>query len=254
VRRIALALLALPPWSGMAGAETLVTTLSSPLVAITSNYTGTQVVAFGAVERDAQTVARADGYDVVVTVRGPPQAMVVREKEPFGPIWINRQQQKFVQAPAFLSVLASRPLREITSGPLRRRLRVGLEAIVDAPGMTFDRGLADDPFRRALMRLKGREHLYVERERAVNFLTPTLFRVPITLPATAPPGPYTVEFALFVGGVILTRQENRFELVKSGFEQDVADIARDHATLYGLLTAAVSLAFGWIASVIFRRD
>jgi hypothetical protein len=68
-----------PAW-----AETLITSLSNHRVLINSNYTGTEIAVFGAIERDAQTVARATGYDVVVTVRGPRQFLTVREKERMG--------------------------------------------------------------------------------------------------------------------------------------------------------------------------
>ena len=78
-----------------ATAERLVAALSSHRVAITSNYTGGLGVAFGAIERDGQTVARAGNYDVVVTVTGPRQSIVVREKEPLGPMVRHGDDQWF---------------------------------------------------------------------------------------------------------------------------------------------------------------
>ena len=102
-----------------AAAETLVTSISHTRVLITSNYTGASIAVFGAIERDAQTVSRGAAYDIVVTVRGPRQALVVREKEPLGPVWLNQEQQKFPDAPAYLGVFSSRPLAEITSDVLR---------------------------------------------------------------------------------------------------------------------------------------
>ena len=240
--------------AGPAAAESLAVSLSSYRVAITSNYTGTQVVVFGAVERDAQTISRASPYDVVVTVRGPREAVVVREKQALGPIWINRAQKKFADAPAFMGVYASRALRDITTEPLRARFRVGLEALVAAPAFAIDRSASDPSFRAALLRLKTRERLFVEQEEGVAFLTPIFFRAPIPLPATAPPGTYEIEIKLFADSVPLVKQEVRFELVKAGFEQQAADFARDHGTLYGMGIAAMSLLFGWFASIIFRRD
>jgi uncharacterized protein (TIGR02186 family) len=240
--------------AGPAAAESLATALSSHRVLITSNYTGTAVAVFGAVERDAQTVSRGAGYDLVVTVKGPRQSLVVREKEKLGPVWLNREQQKFPDAPAYLAVLASRPLAEITSPTLRRRQRIGLHALLFAEDFTYDRGGADEPFRDALLRLKRREGLYLEQERGVTFLTPSLFRASIPLPATAPPGNYDVEVVLLADTVILARTQTSFELVKTGFEQQVGEIARDWAPLYGAMTAAVALLFGWFASVVFRRD
>ena len=68
---------------------------------INSNYTGTAIAVFGAIERDAQTVARASPYDVVVTVRGPGQFLDGAQKERLGPVWLNQEQQKFPEAPAY---------------------------------------------------------------------------------------------------------------------------------------------------------
>jgi hypothetical protein len=39
-----------------------------------------------------------------------------------------------------------------------------------------------------------------------------------------------------------------------GFEEQVGVIAREWSAVYGLVTAAGALFFGWLASVVFRRD
>ena len=237
-----------------ARSESLVASLSTSRVQITSNYTGASIVVFGAIEKDAQTIARAGSYDIVVTVRGPRAALVVREKEPMGPIWLNRERQPFPDVPLYIAVLSSRRVEEITTDALRNRLKVGLEAIVNAPDFTYSRGGADRPFRAALLRLQKQERLYIESGRGVTFLTSSLFRAPVPIPAIAPPGNYEVDVVLFADSVMLARSQTNFELVKTGFEQEVAAIARDWSLLYGLLVAATALMFGWIASVIFRRD
>ena len=249
----------LSAWTALGGAapaaaEALTASLSTDRVAITSNYTGASLAVFGLIERDAQTVARAGAYDVVVTVRGPRQSLVVREKEPFGPIWINRAQQKFVNVPVYLGVFASRPIEALTSEALRRRYRLGVDAAINAPDFPVGRGMLDDPFREALIRLRARERLYVERERAVAFLTPNLFRAAIPVPATAPPGRYDVEVALLSDSVLLARAQTGFELTKIGFEQRMGDLARNWPAAYGGVIAALALLFGWLASVVFRRD
>jgi uncharacterized protein (TIGR02186 family) len=251
--RLALAL-ALALAAAPAAAETVVASLSTSRVAITSNYTGASIVVFGAIERDAQTISRSGDYDIVVTVRGPRQPVVVREKEPVGPVWINRDQQRFFEVPLFLAVLSSRPLDEVTTEPLQRRLRIGLDAAVNAPDAAVERGQKADPFRQALIRLRRREGLYQENPRGVTFLTPSLFRAAVPLPATAPPGNYEVDVALFADNVLLSRAQTNFELVKIGFEQQVAALSREWSVFYGMIVAAIALASGWTASVIFRRD
>ncbi|AWN50005.1 hypothetical protein DK419_11800 [Methylobacterium terrae] len=239
---------------GPARAETLVVSLSFNRLAVTSTYTGTSVAVFGAVERDGQAAARSGGYDVVVTIRGPRQALTVREKEALGPVWVNRAQQKFAEVPSFLAVLSSRPLAAIADEATRRRLRLGLQAIVAAPDLTLTAPTPDDPFREALLRLRRGQRLFAESEAGVRFLSPSVFRTTAPLPATAPVGAYDVEVVLLAGGVPLARHEGRFDLVKSGVEQGIATFARDWSPAYGLAVGALALISGWLASVIFRRD
>jgi len=59
-----------------AQAERLIAALSTSRVLISSNFTGVDVVLFGSVERDGQTIARRGGYDIVVTVTGPRETVI----------------------------------------------------------------------------------------------------------------------------------------------------------------------------------
>ena len=59
---------------------------------------------------------------------------------------------------------------------------------------------------------------------------------------------------LLSDGAVVSRRSSSFEVAKSGFEDQVTAAARDHSLLYGAGIAGLSLLFGWIASVIFRRD
>ncbi len=252
--RLALALLAGLAGTAPAAAERLVLSLSSSLVTIGSNYTGARLVAYGIVERDAQSATRSGTYDVVITVRGPREALTVRRKDQVGPIWLNRSQLKFVQVPTYLAVNATRPLSEIMDQDRRRRFRLGIPAIVDAPEFSIDRGEGGDAFRAALIRLKERDALYKEEPRAVTFVTEGFFRSVIPLPATAPVGNYEVEVKLVADGLVVAHRDASFELVKTGFEEQITEAARDRPLTLGLATAALALVFGWFASVIFRRD
>ena len=69
-----------------------------------------------------------------------------------------------------------------------------------------------------------------------------------------PIGTYQVDIKLFSDGALVTRTETAFEIVKVGFEQFVATSARQNGLVYGLVTTAMALMTGWIASIVFRKD
>ena len=106
-RLIALAFAAMVAAMQPAAAERLVTALSTSRVLIASNFTGTDIVLFGSVERDAQTVARRGGYDIVVTVTGPRETIVTFRKQRVAGIWVNADSRTFVKVPNYLTVLTS---------------------------------------------------------------------------------------------------------------------------------------------------
>ncbi len=239
-----------------AQAERLITTLSTSRVLISSNFTGTDVVLFGSVERDAQTIARRGGYDIVVTVTGPRENVVTYRKERVFGIWVNTDSRNFVKAPSYLTVLSNRTINDIADINTLRRTQTGLARILLPQEISGDiaDSIRDDPFRQAFLRLKIERNLYRETQNGVTFLTPALFRAAIPIPDNAPTGSYDVDVKLFVDGALLTRTQTALEIVKVGFEQFVAVAAREHGLLYGLVTALMALVTGWFASVVFRRD
>jgi uncharacterized protein (TIGR02186 family) len=234
-----------------AAAERLVASLSNHTVLIASNYSGVELTLFGAIETDPASKLRAP-YDIVATVTGPRESLRERRKERVLGIWVNAESRTFIDPPAYLAVLSSGPLDNIASKAKQRLLQLG---IANTPLRELFHNLADDgPFRAALVELMEKRGLYSEEPNAVTFLTPTLFRAAIALPAQVPIGSYTVNVKLFAGGDLVTQSESAFGVAKVGFEQLVVDAAHEHGLLYGLATATMALATGWLASIAFRRD
>ena len=255
-RKIALGALAALALASQAAAERLVTTLSTSRVLIASNFTGADVVLFGSVERDAQTVARRGGYDIVVTVTGPRETVVTFRKERVAGIWVNADSRTFIKAPSYLSVLTNRTINDIADLNTLRRTQTGLARTLlpqEIAGDIAD-SIRDDPFRQAFLRLKVDKGLYRELQNGVTFLTPALYRAAIPIPDNAPTGSYEVDVKLFADGALLARTQTALEVVKVGFEQVVANAARDYGLLYGLATALMAGLTGWLASVVFRKD
>jgi uncharacterized protein (TIGR02186 family) len=239
-----------------AAAERLVVSLSNHRVQITSSFTGEDLVLFGTVEPDAGTSALRAPYDIVVTVTGPRETFRTRRKERVAGIWVNIDSREFVRVPSYLAILSNRPVGEVANAETLRRLQVGLDNFLlpQRIGPDIADTVRDDPYRVAFVRLEGEHGLYRELPTAVTFLTPTVFRAAIPLPADVPTGGYAIDVKLFSGGASVARTNSALEVIKAGFEQYVADAARDHGLLYGIATALMALFTGWIASVVFRRD
>jgi uncharacterized protein (TIGR02186 family) len=239
-----------------AAAERLIVSVSNHRVTVTPNYSGEELVLFGSVEKDADTPANRQSYDLVVTIIGPRADMVTRRKERRFGIWINADYRPFLQVPTYLAVFANRPLDDITSAEVQRRQQLGLNNMIltQRVGPDYADVVPNDPFRSAFVRLRSERGLYREDTSAVTFLTPTLFRTGIPLPAAVPIGTYEVEIKLFSNGVFLAKTESAFEIVKVGFEQFVATNARQNGFIYGLITTAMALMSGWMASIVFAKE
>jgi uncharacterized protein (TIGR02186 family) len=248
--------LALAAGTSSARAERLIVSVSNHRVTVTPNYSGEELVLFGSVEKDSSTPAGRGNYDLVVTVTGPRADMVTRRKERKFGIWINTDYRQFVQVPTYLAEFANRPFDAIASNEVERRQQLGLHNVLltQRVGPDYADVVQSDPFRSAFLRLQSEHGLYREDASAVTFLTPTLFRTGIPLPAQVPIGTYEVEIKLFSDGALLTHTETAFEIVKVGFEQFVATTAHQEGLVYGLVTAFMALMTGWMASVVFKKD
>jgi uncharacterized protein (TIGR02186 family) len=239
-----------------AGAERLVSSLSNHIVQITSNFTGVELTLFGTVENGQATASYDGRYDIVATVTGPRESTVVLHKERIFGIWMNAQSRTFVDVPSFLEVLSTRPFASFADAETLRREQIGIAGtpLPEQIGSHIADASPNDPFRQSFVRIKQERHLYGETTNGVTFLTPTLYRATIFVPAEAPVGNYDVDVKLLADGAVIARTDSAFEIVTVGLERFIANAAADHGLAYGVVTAMMAVMTGWLASVVFRRD
>lgn len=256
MKRFAAGCLALALAIGPAGAEDLVTALSTGWIAVTSNFTGATVTVFGTVERDTATVARPGGYDVVVSVRGPNETVTTWRKERVLGLWVNYGAERHVNVPAYYVALSNRPIGGITGLRQRKESQIGFEGLrLPVTTETLQKTLEDfDAFADAFLRLKVNQGLYREIPEGVEFLSPSLFRAAIPIPAHAPIGQYKISIHLFADGALLKSRDETLVIAKEGFEYAIVTLASRWPVTYGLITLTIAFFVGWLANVLFRRD
>ena len=232
------------PLSAKSADVPLVADLSSHLVAITTGFTGTNVLLFGATDGPG---------DIAIVVRGPARDADVRRKERFGPIWVNATTATFRDVASYYRMASSRPLAEFAPEALLSRYQIGLDNIrmnTAEDGRSADEAQA---FRKALIRLKTNEGLYSEELGSVNMMSNRLFRTELYFPANVPTGTYLVEVYLFREGAVTSAEIVPFTVSKIGVGADVFDFAQHYGAIYGILSIALAVGAGYAASAAFRR-
>jgi uncharacterized protein (TIGR02186 family) len=232
-----------------AAADRLIATLSTSDVKITSNFTGTGVTVFGAIERDAGSPPQPQEPGIVVVVRGPPQTVIMRQKERWVALWINRSARTIPDAPAFYALHSNRALGEVASAAELDKYQIGLSHLALGPP-----GVPPGEFEDAFLRLKQQGGLYSEQIGTVVMPGAGIFQATVQIPANVPVGLYTATVYLFEKGGLSARADGNFTIAKSGFEQFMFTLAHQRALFYGVATAVLALIIGWLAGVIFRRD
>lgn len=223
--------------------EPLVADLSKHLVAITTGFAGTDVLLFGAVDGQGE---------VVVVVRGPSKAEIIRRKARQVGIWVNSGSATVESAPSFYRVASTRPLAEIAADTVLDRHQIGLDHL----DLTID---SQDPdaspavYRDALLRLKQKKGLYGDKVQQIGFMSHRLFRTEIHFPANVPVGTYLVEVYLIQGGEVTSAQTTPLVISKIGVGADVFDFAHQQAAFYGLIAIILAAAAGWLAAAAFKK-
>lgn len=237
------AILATGPSALALSADRLVVDLSHDEIGITTSFTGTELLLFGAKEA---------GGDVVVVLRGPVRDTSVRRRERVAGVWVNSDSVVFRGVPAYYHVAATRPLEEIAA-PETLAAEGIAAGTLDLEGTTSLPPARVAPFRDGLIRNKTRRGLYGYAPRGVSIRGDRLFRTSVTFPANVPTGPYQAQVYLFHHGKLTARHETTLVVRKVGLEASIFNFAHQQGALYGVVAIVLAVAAGWLAGVVFRR-
>jgi uncharacterized protein (TIGR02186 family) len=250
LRRALLALLLAPLLIGAAKPK-LVPDVSQRRIDIIYSFTGAELLLFGAIVYPGGVIPKR-GAEIAVVIKGPAEAIILREKQKIAGVWLNADSARFRSVPSFYAVAASRPIETLVDKRTAAIYELGIENIQLSPAS----GASPEEQRRfeaGLVDLKRRHGLYGEVRDAVEISEGVLYRARIGIPARVPVGKYTAETFLIQDGRVIAGATRTIDIDKSGFERFVAAAAQSWSFTYGLVAVAVSLLLGWAAGAAFRR-
>lgn len=230
--------------------------VSSRAIAITSAFTGTEIVVFGSVLNSRQPSAEAGYYDVIVVLEGTPEPIIARRKSNVAGLWVNTDSFDFESAPTYYAIASTRPVEEIADEDFLASHAIGLDYVRLSPAARSVIRTAPDEvkgFKDAVVRIKEKDGLYLKADYAVIFIGKSLFRASISLPANVPVGPLTARVYLLREGELLSTFQQDVRLEREGFELWIYWFAMRYPALYGLVTVMVAIIAGLLASALFRR-
>jgi uncharacterized protein (TIGR02186 family) len=229
--------------------ERVVVGLSEDAISISTDFTGSDLLIFGAVRRSAPPPPGR--LDVIVTLAGPLEQVTVRRKERVLGVWANAQAVEVDSAPSFYAVASTRALDAILTDTQDLRHRITIPRMIRAIGQTAVAADAD-AFIDALVRLRTADKLYAALPGAVTLSEATLFRADIAMPANLVEGAYALRIFLIREGAVIDLYQTEIEVAKVGLERWLFTLAHERPLAYALLSLLIAVTAGWLASAAFR--
>ncbi|MBS3650029.1 TIGR02186 family protein [Pseudaminobacter sp. 19-2017] len=228
--------------------------LSTDVIRIGADFGGADLTIFGSIENIDPTVVRQGRYDVIVVLEGPARPITVRRKDRVLGIWMNTDSESFVNVPESYSIATTRPLQDITGQNSYRRLALGIDYVHTEPYEEDVSPATLQEFRAALRDRKKANGLYNQRIGGVQFLSSNLFRATVTLAPDVPVGTHKARAFLFRNGVFIDETYANLAILKSGFEQMLFRLSRNHSLFYGFVAVGLAMVTGWVGRLVFKRD
>ena len=234
-----------------AAEERVIASLSQNAVSITTDFSGSEIFVYGAIERDRFPDARDDDLAVIIAVAGPSEEVIVRKKNRAFGIWVNTEQATIDSAPSFYGVATTGPLDDILS--LTADFEYSITAESGIRFSAIQQGVENPvAYRDAVVRINRDRGTYFEDIGGVEMVGRTLFQTRIQLPANIFEGDYVARVFLLRDGDVLDSFETGLRVRKVGLERWIYNLAHENSLIYGILSILVALLAGWGASEAFR--
>ena len=225
--------------------DNLVTDLSESTVEISSTFSGADILLFGAYDGQKND-------DIIVVVSGQKGNIKVDKKEKKFGIWMITESIKFLNIPKYYYIASNRKIEEITNKTEIKKRKLDLNSF-ELKNNKIDYKNLDKKWYEALKRNMKKKQFWKIEENSIKLNKNTLFRKTLSLPSNVSTGIYDVKILHYRKGNLISQEESKIKIDKTGISANIFNIAQNFSAIYGIIAVIVALFFGWFTNFIFRR-
>ena len=219
--------------------------LSEDNIELKTDFKGKEIIIFGLLK---------DDHETLLTIKGPPSKMRIQKKERHFGIWINNQYVTYSNIPSLFFLSTSEKINEILPESILINEDLSLEKILN--NKTFNQNFIfkndQEDWNNNFVRIKKEQSFYKSFE--MKKVKDKLFQTSVFFPANTIPGIYNVNIYYIRNNTIMSNDQKKIVIKKSGIGSKIFDFANNNAATYGVFVVIFSIFSGFIAATLFRRS
>ena len=218
--------------------------ISENNIKIETNFIGKEVIIFGILNNDQETI---------MTIKGPEKNVLIQKKERILGFWFNTKKITYNQIPSIFFIASSNEIEDIlpTSTIIKEELSFDYLLENKTSQRNFISDISLDTWKDNFVRIKKNKNLFKEYD--IEKIDNKLFQTRIFFPAKSIPGEYKVKVYQIKNNLILNNKEKIITLKKSGVGSQIYNFAHKNAAAYGFFTIVFAVLSGLLAATLFRR-
>ena len=226
--------------------ENIVADLSENTVEISTTFSGAEILLFGAYDGKKND-------DIIVIVSGPKGKIKVEKREKKFGIWITSKSLIFDKVPKYYYIASNRKIDQIANIDEIKDKSLSLNYLkLGKVNKKLDIKEFNS-WRVSLTRNMIRKNFWRVEENSIVLNKNTLFRKTLALPSNITTGLFMVKILHFRNGILISEEESKINITKTGISANIYKIAEEYSTLYGIFAVVLAVFIGWFSNIVFRK-
>ena len=218
--------------------------LSEKEIQIETDFTGKEIIIFGTLKIDE---------DTVIVIEGPKRDAKMMKKERILGFWFNTKKVIYKNIPSVFFLSSSRPVKDILNQNTIIKEKLYFDEILT--NALTQRDFIDQKklsnWSQNLIKIRKNNELF--KEYKLKNIENKLFQTRVFFPSNSIPGNYKVTIFQIKNKLILNKKNKLIIIKKSGVGEKIFEFAHNQSATYGLLSILFAVLSGLIGATIFRR-